>query len=150
MKTLYIMSGISGSGKSTVAKTLFPFATYLNADSIRRELTGDESDQTRNTDVFKVLYERLKWFVEIGVSDIIVDNTSLTVHDRKKIIDHAKKYGDIHVVIVFIKPDIGLAIYRNSMRERKVPIDVIRRQFQKIQWPTAEEKSNYSVLEISV
>lgn len=150
MKTLYIMSGISGSGKSTLAKKLFPFATYLNADTIRRELCGNESDQTKNKEVFELLYQRLGWFVQSGVSDIVVDNTSLTEADRKKIIDHALHFGEINIVIIFVRPDISLALYRNSNRARQVPADVIRRQFYKIEWPTDNEKKYYSVVEIMI
>ena len=53
--TLYIMCGLSGSGKSTIATQIAnenPNTVIVSSDAIREELTGNENDQSKNEDVF--------------------------------------------------------------------------------------------------
>jgi len=143
MKTVYIMSAISGSGKSTLAKTLFPNAIYLNADSIREELCGDASDQSKNREVFEILYKRLNHFCELGVEQIVVDNTSLTEQDRGKIIYYIDNQPNFtyNIVLISIKPNLEQALLWNSKRDRKVPDYVIEKQFNRFESPTDFESS---------
>ena len=59
---LIVMVGLPGSGKSTYAKELIKKGRadiILSSDAIREELTGDESNQTVNDKVFKLLYQRM-------------------------------------------------------------------------------------------
>lgn len=152
MPSIIIMSGISGSGKSTLANRLYPNAYYLNADSIREELCENASDQTKNRGVFQLLYERFEHIIDLG-RDIIVDNTSLTFSDRNKfykIIQDTDHNRDYCIILIQIKPDIAWAQYRNNLRVRKVPDEVIEKQFQKIEAPTKWERENINVLELSI
>ena len=53
--TLWIMCGLSGSGKSTIATQIAnenPNTIIVSSDAIREELTGNENDQSKNEDVF--------------------------------------------------------------------------------------------------
>ena len=49
MKTLYILAGSNGSGKSTIAKELLPAEniSYVNADDIARELCPEDMQKVR-------------------------------------------------------------------------------------------------------
>ena len=49
MKTLYILAGANGSGKSTIAKELLPAEniSYVNADDIARELCPEDMQKVR-------------------------------------------------------------------------------------------------------
>lgn len=49
MKTLYILAGANGSGKSTIAKELLPAEniSYVNADDIALELCPEDMQKVR-------------------------------------------------------------------------------------------------------
>ena len=63
LPTFYMMMGISGSGKSSIADHIVRrenSETVIHAsDDIRAEL-GDVNDQTKNDLVFKILHSRVK------------------------------------------------------------------------------------------
>lgn len=143
---VFILSGISGSGKSTWVKKNASDAAYINADTIRKELTGDASDQSRNDEVFAKVFSRFKSLLNFGVKDIVVDNTSPTFKDREKYYSLIPKTFDIY--LVSIKPDVEKAMKQNKMRERQVPDDVIKRQASKFEGPTQWEKENINVIEV--
>ena len=51
------MTGLSGSGKSTIAQKLAeenPNTVIVSSDAIREELTGNYEDQEHNEEVFKI------------------------------------------------------------------------------------------------
>lgn len=58
---LYISVGISGSGKSTYLNKLN--VPVVCPDDIRKELTGDISDQSQNPKVWFEAYRRLKEYI---------------------------------------------------------------------------------------
>ena len=62
MTNLYMMCGISGSGKTTWADAYAKVyhAQVFSSDAIRAELFGDENNQKHNSQVFDVLHERVR------------------------------------------------------------------------------------------
>lgn len=75
MKTLYIMIGIQGSGKSTFCRQFLPDVLRVNLDTLK----------TRNNE--KRLIDQC---FEDGVS-FVVDNTNPTCEDRARYIGPAKE-----------------------------------------------------------
>ena len=68
---LWIMVGLSGSGKSTVAKEIAVMeenTIIVSSDAIREELTGKVEDQTKNDEVFKIFHKRIRK----GLENIII------------------------------------------------------------------------------
>lgn len=61
MNKLYMMIGLPGSGKSTIAKEISKSedAVIVSSDEIRKEL-GDINDQSQNNKVFEEAEKRLK------------------------------------------------------------------------------------------
>jgi predicted kinase len=145
MNEVYIMSGISGSGKSTWVNNNMTEYEYINADSIRAEICDDASDQSQNNKVFSLLFSRFRTAL-YSSKDIVVDNTSLTFNDREKYYDMIPPNFKIN--LVYFKPDFEKAIKQNQMRERKAPNEVITRQFNRIQGPTQWERNTINVIEI--
>lgn len=128
--TVYITVGISGSGKSHVARNLFPDAIELNADNIRKEISGDISDQSHNSLVFNVTDGRLEKAIEDGTKDVIISNTNLHLD---KNIELALKYPDTQFEMLLIEDSSRL--YRcvkkdlkNKVERSDVPVYVIRNQ----------------------
>ena len=52
--------GISGSGKSRLYRMRYSDYTLVSPDLIRKELTGNISDQSQNTRVFKEVDRRIQ------------------------------------------------------------------------------------------
>lgn len=89
MNKLIITCGISGSGKSTWTKKYHPYAYIINPDSIRKELTGNVSDQSKNKEVFEVAYKSLCMNgAEAGT--VVWDATNLSISGILKIVNMAK------------------------------------------------------------
>lgn len=54
---MWVLVGLSGSGKSTIATQIAnenPNTVIVSSDAIREELTGDYEDQQHNEEVFKI------------------------------------------------------------------------------------------------
>ena len=89
---LILLCGIPGSGKSTFSKMYEPLKHHLvlSSDDIRKELWGDESEQSGNHEVFKLLYKRMYYAICNGIT-VVFDATNVTLKDRKKAIKACPK-----------------------------------------------------------
>lgn len=137
--TVYMLIGLPGSGKSTIAANLAEkyMADIYNADSIREELYGDASIQGNPQEVFGKLYMRARDDVSIG-RPVILDNTNITKKVRKKAMN-AFRNCDVRYVAVWIETNIEECKKRNASRERVVPEWVIDRMASQFQEPTLME-----------
>lgn len=142
--TLFLLCGPSGSGKSTYAARLLDIltawqspATIICPDSIREEL-GDINDQSRNHMIFTQLVPTRMTGAQIQRKHIIFDSTACSRKARKGIIEHAQFLGYRIEAHVFRAP-FKTCQARNSVRERRVPIEVIVKQFAQWQEPTLDE-----------
>lgn len=120
--------GAPGSGKTTVLK---PFAerygyTYVSADEIRKELTGDMSDQSSNRTVWEEVFRRVAESLRVGTT-VVVDATFAHESDRKRMIAHARTHGADKVQGVLCAVPLEVSLERNRARSRVVPELVIRR-----------------------
>lgn len=136
-KTVYVGIGIPGSGKSTwwetgtANGTIPKTAIRVNMDQIRKELTGTETDQTRNDLVAKVAKSTLTSALSHNIEAIYWDNTSAKRKYRKEIIDISKKAG-YAVIGVWFDTELNVAKERNANRERKVPNDILEKMHENI------------------
>lgn len=127
-KTIFILMGVPCSGKSFVANEMreeFPDAVYLNADTLRKVMTGDISDQSQNNLVFRVFDYMLEYFMLLE-KDIIIDNCNVKKSYRKKYIEAAKENG-YEVLGIVLDTPLEICLERNEKRERKVPQEVIEK-----------------------
>ena len=140
MSNLYVMIGLPGSGKSYWAnklcienEQLHEPTIILSSDEYRKNLYGDESDQTHNNEVFNTLYSDMKKYLLDGKS-VIFDATNITVKTRKRIFNEINNIPDVnHVIAYVVCPPIEKCYEQNSMRARKVEnwvIDKFHRSFQ--------------------
>ena len=139
MTTLTLMVGISGSGKSTHAAKLAQSidATIVEPDAIRKELTGDASDQSRNGEVFRLAHQRAEAFLLTGKS-VVVDATNLDRKTRAEWVAIARRCkAEARAVVVDTPVDV--AKKRNLSRARVVPLDVIDKQARRLCPPTSDE-----------
>lgn len=138
--TLWVMVGLSGSGKSSVAKEIAeenPNTVIVSSDNIREELTGDYGNQENNEEVFKVFHKRIREALENN-TNVIVDATNITMRSRRAIIENVKGIECNKIVYLIPKPFRQCKI-DNLNRQHPVPEEVLDRQIRKFQIPFYEE-----------
>ena len=152
---LVVLVGPSYSGKSTVCEF---FKRYYKEqelpmyvicpDDIREELLGNASDQSNGKMIFETAYERVDKALKSPLNTVFFDATSLTPARREPLIEIAKK----HITSCFaaVMPDFTEEelTARVATRERKVPLDIVYAQKQRMIYPTVEEGFDY-IMKIS-
>lgn len=139
MGTLHITVGPPASGKSFWAQS--QNLPVVSTDAIRREINGNESNQSNNEKVFSTARERVCAFLANG-QDVIYDATNMGYRNRKAMIAEVRRLRNVSVNIVahvFITP-ISTLYERNMERSRSVPIEVIDNMLSHFQPPCEWEK----------
>jgi len=82
MSKLVMLTGLPGSGKSMYAEKL-TLEGYIihSSDEVRKEF-GDINDQSKNVEVFSILYKRVKNDLRNGFN-VCIDSTNL---NRKRLV----------------------------------------------------------------
>lgn len=131
--TLYIMVGISGSGKSTVAQSIARAtgAVIVSPDYWRKLLTGDINNQESNAMVFPSALRELSTSLASGYN-VVWDATNTTVAARKNVLDAV--ISECHVVFVYVRTALETALDRVKSRDngQVVPEAVVRRQYKQL------------------
>lgn len=149
MKTLkfIVIAGIPGSGKSFYAKKLAQEidAEIVCPDTLRKEVTGSESDMSRDGYIWgSLVEERIKLIVLIRDKSVIFDATQINRKARKSITYIAKQLKNIDLECHYFEPDVKVAKFQNLKRDRKVPENIIDSFAAKWEAPSLDE--GFSVL----
>jgi len=132
VKKLVVMVGIPGSGKTTLAQKLVEKGFhYLNADTIRLELYGNEAEQGDKEKVFSIFFERLEAALQQGL-DIVIDNTNINLRQRKPILERAQRFSYTDVQLWLLDVPLDVCLRRNSARTRIVPDDIVANMFMEL------------------
>ena len=137
---LKILIGISGSGKSTWAENyvrIHPEYHIVSTDQMRKTLLGSESDQSNGAMIFRNCYEQIRQHL-MNNEDVIFDATNLTRKARKEVMS---KVSDLPVKFdaVYFDMPLSKCILNQEERSRKVPKEVIEKQFNKLTAPDSDE-----------
>ena len=157
MREFYLMVGLAGSGKSTIAKEIeyaicmsspkydeygrADKVVLISSDDIRAEILGDVNDQTQNDKVFSHIHKLIKQAVR-DYNHIIVDATNLTIKNRRALLNCLDDKKDYHKIAYIVNTPIEKCKENNSKRDRKVPEYVIDNQAKKFEIPFANEGFN--------
>lgn len=137
---LYIMIGLPGSGKDTLANKIKEVNKtkniLLSSDDIRNELFGWE-DQSKNGCVFEEMNKRCKEALISG-SNVIYNATNLNKKRRMALINEMNKYADVDAILCLCP--IGTIFERNFTRfERHIPEDKLFQMFRTMDIPMKYE-----------
>ncbi len=152
MKTLYILAGANGSGKSTIASELLPaeHIIYVNADDIARELCPTDMQSVR-IQAGKELHARMDKLFGEGKSFALESTLSGVGH--MKTIETAHQLGyQVIIIYTFVDtPDVCVTRIQTRVKNGGHPVpqeDVIRRFTRSKQnfWNIYKELADHWVL----
>lgn len=133
MPTMYLMVGVPGSGKSTIAQSIvsyLPRTRLLSSDEYRAIHFGDVNDQTHNREVFSLLQSAAIEALCKG-ENVVIDATNLTKKSRRTFLE-LREFVEFDVVaVVMMTPPCLVGCY-NLMRSRHVPNEVIFRMMDQL------------------
>lgn len=135
-----MLCGLPASGKSTYCEQYKYNKDWvvLSSDAIRAELLGDESDQSKNEEVFKILHSRVKENLRNG-KNVVYDATNLSRKNRVHFISDELKGIYCEKICVLFATPFELCCARNYARDRQVPESAMVRTYKNFQTPTIYE-----------
>ena len=90
----YLSVGISGSGKTSYYKTIqskVQNCILLSKDDIRKELTGNVSNLTKEEEVEKIFLQRLETYSKNKYQSIYICNTNLSEKYLRQVVETISK-----------------------------------------------------------
>lgn len=138
MSKLIMMVGLPASGKSTYAKKLADKenAIILASDELRKELFGNVNDTEHNNELFQELHRRAIQYLKEG-KNVIYDATN--INSRRRVGFLSQLPTNIKKECYYMNTSLDVITDNNYNRERKVPIDVIKRMRKNLQVPMYHE-----------
>jgi len=134
MKTLYIIAGCNGAGKTTASLTMLPeiwnCCEFVNADEIARGLSP-YNPESMAIEAGRLMLKRIDTLIEGSESFSI--ETTLSTKSYSKLIDMAHEKGFSVQLLFFWLPTPQMAIERVKQRVQEgghnIPTDVILRRY---------------------
>ncbi len=126
-RTLVVLCGVAGSGKSTFAKKFFKRTQIISPDHCRAMISDNPANQAVSKHAFDLFYFIIEKRLLVGRLTV-ADATSLSKETRRQLIEIARKYGFRVVIVIFDIP-AEICIERDQKRPRKVGEQVIRNQY---------------------
>lgn len=126
MKKLVIMAGLSGSGKSTIAKKRYPGLKIVDCDELKKQCKGYDPAHPELVHEESKRLEKLALSAAVcGDQSFIYDTTATNTERVVSLIKEAQAFG-FTVEICYVKVSLQTALNRNANRARKVPEYIIR------------------------
>ena len=124
---LVVLVGVSGSGKSTFARTHFLPTEVVSSDACRALVSDDENDQTATDPAFAVLHSIASERLRFGRFTVI-DATNVHRDARAPLVALAKRHHVFPIAVVLdVPPEV--CHERNDQRpERSFGRHVVRNQ----------------------
>lgn len=138
-RTLIVLCGPAGAGKSTFARNLvhanqhtgFAPTMIISSDYCRSVIFDDEASQLANREAFDLFHFIIAKRMRQNRTTI-ADSTAITWDARRNLLELARRYNYHTCLFIFnIAPDICLR--HEQQRQRRVGADVINYHFGQLQ-----------------
>lgn len=125
--SLVLLIGVSGSGKSTFARSHFLPTETVSSDQCRALISDDEADQGVTDDAFELLHSIVEKRLRYGKL-AVVDATNVQAWARASLLEIAWRCGVPSVAIVFDLPEKVYERRNRARASRVVEDDVVAQQ----------------------
>ncbi len=148
-KTLWLMCGAPGSGKTWFAKNKLMKDydwDYISRDEVRFSMIKDNEEYfSHETAVFNKFVEKIAIALDWGHDNVIADATHLNWGSRRKLLKALSKncvLEDVDIIPVVVTANTKVIFERNQSREGRARVseDVIKRMLRSMSDP---EKDPY-------
>jgi protein phosphatase len=130
--TLVVLCGIAGCGKSTFAAKHFLPTQIVSSDECRARICDDATNQKVTGQAFELWRLIIRKRLLFGRLTI-ADATNLERGDRRWLVKTAQYYNFFSAAVLFNLP-LDICLSRNANRERVVPEEALRRQYDFFQF----------------
>jgi len=122
-RTLLVLCGPAGSGKSTFAAQRFSPTTIVSSDFCRAMICDDETNQQVNRDTFDLFYYIIQKRMILG-RFTVADSTALYPDARHKLRELSRRFGYYGCLLIFNTP-AAVCLARDKLRGRMVGEQVV-------------------------
>lgn len=156
-KTLWIMCGAPGSGKTWFAKNKLMKDSnwdYISRDEVRFSIIKDDEEYfSHETAVFNAFIGKITFALLYGNDNIIADATHLNWGSRRKLLKALEKYislEEIDVIPVVINAKLEDILKRNKLRSgrARVPEEAIRRMYASMNDPEKDPYKYTAIMKV--
>jgi predicted kinase len=155
MKTLIMMAGIPGSGKSTWAReyaSKHPNTLIVDTDETRKSITGSYQifPPDRHIIYDKMIQLANDWFASHDGECSVIEDSTFTDNYRRVYYMERIKGFDYSCLFMVKMHDYSLCYERNKMRrqEKWVPENVIADFIKNYEEPSAEVKKLFNDIKV--
>ena len=125
-RSLVILVGAAGAGKSTLAARLFEPDEIVSSDALRAAVSGSEADQRASGLAFRILHRIVEGRLAKGETTV-VDATNTKAEHRLPLITRARHAGVPVTAIVLDLPTQTVLAQNAARTERVVDASVVQR-----------------------
>lgn len=122
-RSLLVLCGPAGSGKSTFAAQRFIPTSIVSSDYCRAMICDDENNQQVNRDTFDLFYYIIRKRLFLG-HFTVADSTALQPEARRKLRALSRQFGYLGCLLIFNIP-AEICLERDRMRHRVVGESVV-------------------------
>ena len=141
MKTVVILRGISGSGKSTYTAKNHPTAFVASADNFFMQDGVYNFNPAKLGAAHARCAAAFEYALKHGDDEVVVDNTNTKLWEFKGYLDIAAKYGyDVKVVRLVVDPKIAAA--RNTHGVPAAKVQQMQDRFQDFEGETVVDTTS--------